>query len=75
MKPTLKPDARHDLRSTLYNSIEATLDQNKPIYISCLNCINFKEEKEICGLVNKRPPARVIAYGCEHWEDIDTIPF
>jgi len=39
---------------------------------SCLPCDHFDEASEQCRLVNKRPPARVIAYGCEQF---DYIPF
>jgi hypothetical protein len=50
----------------------------------CLTCVHFNERgstyappgptpAETCTLYNVRPPARVIAYGCESWED--GIPF
>lgn len=75
LKPRIRPDATFDLRSALINTFENTIKQVDPVYISCLNCINFKEKEELCGLVNQRPPARVIAYGCPRWEDVDEIPF
>lgn len=40
---------------------------------SCINCEHFNEEKELCSMFNARPPARIIALGCEH--HIDEIPF
>lgn len=40
---------------------------------SCLTCCHFSESDEICLLAKQRPPARVIAYGCEQYED--DIPF
>lgn len=46
---------------------------------SCLTCVNFREKAdengvaEICTLYDVSPPARVIAYGCDSWED--NIPF
>lgn len=40
---------------------------------SCLSCENFNDEKELCNLNYQRPPARVIAFGCECFED--KVPF
>ncbi len=43
---------------------------------SCLSCDHFNEQTEICKLVNKRPPAKVIAFACEKYDNIDDdIPF
>ena len=39
----------------------------------CPNCYFFDEDKEVCNKVGQRPPARVIATGCEFY-DYD-IPF
>lgn len=70
MKPHLRPDARN----ILVNSI-ATSMERESFYQCCINCEHFKEKTEICLLANQRPPARIIAYGCENWMDLDTIPF
>jgi hypothetical protein len=41
---------------------------------TCVNCINFLEKSEECMIAGyKRPPARVIAFGCEKFEE--EIPF
>lgn len=41
---------------------------------TCLTCDHFKEVNgEVCGVYNQRPPARVIAFGCETYEN--EIPF
>ncbi len=42
--------------------------------ICCINCINFKRQTEVCSLNNLRPPAAIIAFGCERF-DYDDIPF
>ena len=42
---------------------------------SCLSCKAFTESAELCGKFGSRPPARIIAFGCEHYKDSDTIPF
>lgn len=56
----------------------------------CINCEHFEEAKVIdlrvpeqernftrwkCGLNNQVPPPRVIAFGCECFEEEEYIPF
>jgi hypothetical protein len=36
---------------------------------SCPNCEHWTGVRELCGLNMKRPPATVIAFGCECFED------
>lgn len=75
MKPRLRPDNKVDIQSAIYFAIEKIIE-GKPAYRSCLNCINFRETSgELCGLAMQRPPARIIAYGCPQYEDVDAIPF
>ncbi len=41
---------------------------------SCVNCLNFTAATEGCDLASgARPPAKVIALGCDAWEN--DIPF
>ena len=41
---------------------------------SCVGCLYFDERHgEVCTLAKARPPARIIAFGCESWEQ--DIPF
>lgn len=35
----------------------------------CINCNNWGENSEICNKANLKPPARVIAFGCEMFEE------
>lgn len=44
---------------------------------SCINCMHFDEASETCGITTprQRPPARIIAAGCNLWLDDGTIPF
>lgn len=42
---------------------------------SCITCRNFDPINEVCKLYNARPPAHVIAYACEKYDDADEIPF
>lgn len=62
------------LRIDAFYQLKEIFENIKPIYRSCLNCEHFNESKEICKLNEMRPPAKVIAYSCELWEDIE-IPF
>ena len=65
----LNPDAK----ATIVNIITLALErEHNYLYQSCLSCIHFHETKEICKLANQRPPAKVIVFGCEHW---DFVPF
>lgn len=41
---------------------------------TCVHCIHFDMHSEQCGMAGQRPPARVIAFGCELFE-ADPIPF
>lgn len=51
----------------LSSIIETHLEKNIK---TCINCVNFNEPSESCTLYKAKPPARVIALGCEKWEDI-----
>lgn len=42
---------------------------------SCLTCHKFDEKQELCKQFKARPPARVIAFACPDYEDLDDIPF
>lgn len=58
-----------------FNSIEnLNLSLEYP-FQSCLFCLNFKNDIEICKLANTRPPAKVIVFGCPEFDDRDEIPF
>ena len=41
---------------------------------TCIACIHFDEPTEVCSLYQARPPARVIAKGCERFIDAE-VPF
>lgn len=43
---------------------------------SCLTCDHFNEPEEVCKKYKMKPPARVIAFGCESYFSSDEeIPF
>lgn len=79
-KQTFGGDARrreivNDIANELSHMVMVHLDRCTK---TCVNCGHWRQgpptkPMEVCGLVNKRPPAKVIAFGCEHYED--SIPF
>ena len=77
LKAKLTLDAKFTLRNALDNMLSGLIEQNEPVYKSCLNCMNFDEQKEVCNYAKppQRPPARIIAYACPRWLDLDEIPF
>lgn len=58
-----------------------TSDDHNGICPSCISCKHFDEKgekgfgPEICLPANQRPPARIIAFGCNTYADKDNIPF
>lgn len=44
---------------------------------TCVTCCYFNQEPETCRISDdRRPPAKVIAYGCEKYSDLfEDIPF
>lgn len=76
IKPTLRDEAKLELSSVASNAIYRVLENidNYP-FKTCLRCDNFNEGNEICKLVNMRPPAKVIAFGCDKFSDDEWVPF
>jgi hypothetical protein len=59
-------------------TIKDALDNFKAIVESqlstCIRCTRFNEQQETCGYNGMRPPARIIAFGCEKFENKE-VPF
>lgn len=57
--------------SDLRKAVREELDRSTR---TCINCLHFDEPAEVCRRYdNQRPPARIIATGCDGHED--EIPF
>ena len=56
-------------------NIQMSASDTKGITTSCISCINFIEAGEFCKRFQARPPARVIAFACEEYCDIEEVPF
>lgn len=55
------------LTTLLTKRIREELDRSTR---TCLNCLHFDEPNEVCRQYNnQRPPARIIALGCDGHED------
>lgn len=61
---------RRQFIRTVSDAMAKVIEQNTR---TCLNCQYFDEKFEMCRGYNARPPARVIAFGCDKFED--AIPF
>ncbi len=49
---------------------------NVEVYrVSCLSCVHFNELTEQCLLYKQRPPARIIAKGCDSYMDDLEVPY
>lgn len=72
---------KFELVSKLANVMATTIAEVTPhnmLFQSCLVCEHFGEN-EVCKQFNVRPPARIIVFGCEKFEEgsnfDDDIPF
>jgi 5-formaminoimidazole-4-carboxamide-1-beta-D-ribofuranosyl 5'-monophosphate synthetase len=75
-RPTLREEAKLEIASAASNNAIRVLENTHHYpFKTCMYCENFNEEKELCKLYNMRPPAAIIAFGCEKYEDDDEIPF
>lgn len=63
------------LRSIIGEAVRQAMD-DIDAWKTCINCIHFHEHQEVCDLVTPpmRPPAKVIAFGCDSFVESD-IPF
>ena len=50
------------------DTVQETIDLNVR---NCVTCKQFDQAGETCKLAGIRPPAKIIAYGCEQWQEID----
>lgn len=74
---TIKPQIRDCVSYAAHTAIELLLQgtDQRGAMKSCINCHKFDEATEMCQMFKARPPARVIAFGCDRHDDIDEIPF
>lgn len=74
-RPILRIDAEFDLQQVISKPVVKALQEMDYPFQSCITCEHFDEKNENCKIVNQRPPARVIVFGCDSWYNKDEIPF
>lgn len=62
----------HQERNRLEQNLKQLIEEAR-LYRSCITCDHFVEITEQCGMFKSRPPARVIAMGCDYYQE--EIPF
>lgn len=76
IKPTLREEAKLEISAAASNAALRVLENSHHYpFKTCMNCEYFDEPTELCKLYKLRPPAKIIAFGCEKYEDGDIIPF
>lgn len=58
--------------------LSATLEKTpaEELHVSCVNCTNWHQIEEYCMKYQQRPPARIIAFACPDWFNLDEdVPF
>jgi hypothetical protein len=72
------------LRNEQYVDFKSCVDRVVTDYIknpaaypfqTCLNCMYWKPEQDLCGKWNAKPPAEIIVFSCPDYKDDGEIPF
>lgn len=71
--PTIRPSMESNIKYVIEKLFKVS--RVGFLYRNCLNCIHWQEGHDKCGKFNIKPPAEVIVYSCEAYEDNDDIPF
>lgn len=70
-----REDANRTLSELLKCAIRLANAKPELVIKNCISCNFWNEQKEICNKYQQKPPARVIAFGCPDYLDMDEIPF
>lgn len=62
------------VRALVTDAVDEIVKAELPLQRSCLDCAHFDEPSERCKVADARPPARVIAFGCERFV-LNDIPW
>jgi len=60
-------------RDEVTKALKLALEDTRRMLHCCPNCWHWIEANEECELAHARPPAKVIAFGCEKFSE--QIPF
>lgn len=76
IRPIIRANELHAIVSEVGEAVFKRMsDRERACHQSCITCTKFQEAEEMCLHYQARPPARVIAYGCPAYNDIDEVPF
>lgn len=76
MTDKFKPIMRREAEINLMSALRGAFNKDNAFpFQNCITCKRFVESEERCKFYNAKPPARVIAFGCHEYEDLDEIPF
>ena len=70
---TLKLKREIDIELFAAKASRVFAEEVRRLYKNCVTCEHFDKRSETCNLNRMRPPAEVIAYGCECYSE--EIPF
>ncbi len=73
MPPILPPPPRPEVNDAQLKPLARALADYYGLRRTCVDCLHFNSASEECDLYHQRPPARIIARGCDSFED--DIPF
>ena len=72
-----KYEFQSKLAQAVYETIKIVTPSNM-LFQSCIVCTHFGED-EVCKMFNRRPPAKIIVFGCVKFQESDSpendIPF
>jgi hypothetical protein len=63
---------RKQVQAAVIEACENVMSDQE-LFGTCINCRYFKEDVEFCTLANARPPARIIAFGCPSYQEVQAV--
>jgi hypothetical protein len=64
------PDGPATLAADLLIILEKHAVTRSDLFKTCISCFEWREGLEECQKFKQRPPAKVIANGCEYYADL-----
>lgn len=64
------------VKNILKSAVDLARMTSGEFHKTCITCDKFNEKEEVCMKFKMKPPARVIAFACAEYDNInDDIPF
>ncbi len=75
-KPILRTYQYHEFKTAIDVAVEKHIKSQAAFpFQSCINCIHWKIDADVCGLYNAKPPAEIIVFSCPSYADDGEIPY